>query len=210
MAITYPRTELHDLTDFEECRFTLIDRQEMSRAASGETRVKEIGPPLWKAQFQTVPLEPADARALGAWLRSLDNGLNLFTAYDARYPLPVSDPTGAASLGSVLIASLSNGALSLKGLPNGFVITPGDYLAFDWASGARRAFHEVSEGVTANGSGVTAVFATRPHIRAGAAVDAAVTLVRPRAVWMLDGGSVQVATVGGSLTRFSFTATQVV
>lgn len=208
MALSFPRTDLHDLTRLNT-RFRLVARSETSRAASGITRVKELGPPLWTAEFQTVPMKGADATRLAAWLDSLDNGVGSFTAYDGRTPFPASDPTGAASLGSVQIASLSGGALSLKGLPAAFVLTPGDYLAFDWGSPARRAFHRVVEGATANGSGVSPVFEVRPHIRAGAAVDAAVTLVRPRAVWMLDPGSVETATVQVVATQFSFTATQV-
>jgi hypothetical protein len=209
MAITYPRTNLHDIAQFEECRFVLMDRSELSRAASGEERVKEIGPPLWTAQFQTVPMEAGLARAMRAWLHSMDGGIGTFTAYDVRYPFPVSDPTGAQALSGVQINSLSGGALSLKGLPAAFVLSPGDYLAFDWGSG-RRAFHEVTEGVTANGSGVTAVFAVRPHIRAGATVNATVTLRQPRAVWRMDHKSWAPTTVGGILTRYSWTATQVV
>lgn len=208
MALTFPRAELHDLTGLN-MRLRLVARSEISRSGSGVTRVKEIGPPLWTAEFQTVPLKGSGATRMAAWLDSLDNGVGTFTAYDVRSSVPASY-TGTQFLGSAAINSLSNGALSIKGLPANFALKAGDYFAFDWASGARRAFHRLVENATADGSGVTPVFDARPHIRSGALVDAAITLIRPRAVWALDPGSVQVETVGIVASRFSFTATQVV
>lgn len=206
MAITYPRTELHALAGLAECRFTLRDRQEVSRTAGGVTRVKALGPALWTAEFRSVPQTGAEARALLAWLDTLDSGAQTFTAYDVRHPYPASDPTGAHA-DTVQINGASGGEISLKGLPAGFVLTAGDWLSF--AFGGGRALHRVAETVTANGSGVTASFAVRPVVRAGATVNTAVALKQPRAVWMMDPGSLRVETVGIIATQCAWTATQV-
>lgn len=206
MAITYPRTELHSLTGFSECRFRLTNRQEMSRTAGGITRVKSLGPDLWTAEFQSWPLFGAEARALLAFLDTLDGGAQAFTAYDVRHQFPTSDPTGTHP-DTVQISSVSGGAIALKGLPAGFVVTVGDYMAFD-ISGARQ-YHRAAETVTANGSGVTPLMAVRPLVKAGALANEPVALKQPRARWMMDPGSLRVEAVGGIGTQCSWTATQV-
>lgn len=206
MAITYPRTELHTLTPFVECRFTLRDRQETSRTAGGVTRVKALGPAIWMAQFQSAPLFGAEARALLSWLDSLDGGAQTFTAYDVRHQFPASDPTGTHA-DTVQISSTASGAIALKGLPAGFVVTVGDWLSFATSTG--RALHRVAEGATANGSGVTPAFAVRPVIRGAPAANTAVALKQPRGLWMMDPGSLRVEPVGGIGTQCSWTATQV-
>lgn len=205
MAITYPRTELHSLTKLNT-RFILRDRQEISRTAGGLTRVKALGPALWTGEFQTAPLVGAEARALLAWLDSLDGGAQTFTAYDVRHQFPASDPTGSHA-DTVQISGISGGAIAMKGLPAGFVLTVGDWLSFATSTG--RALHRVAETGTANGSGVTNVFAVRPVIRGNPAPNTPVTLKQPRALWMMDPGSLRVEAVGGIGTQCSWTATQV-
>ena len=208
MALTFPRTNLHDIAKLNT-RFRLVARSETSRATSGVTRVKEIGPPLWTAEFQTVPMTGADATRMAAWLDSLDNGVGTFTAYDVRTPLPAADPTGAFDVSAAQISSTPSGAIAIKNLPIGYTVTAGDYLAFDWGSG-QRAFHRVMETATRVSGTPAVTVEVRPHIRGTPAADTPITLIRPRAVWMLDPGSVETATVQLVATQFSWTATQVV
>ena len=84
--------------------------------------------------------------------------------------------TSAAS-GTVKLASIgsNNQSVSLSGLPAGYVLTIGDKLQINFGTDSVY-FFEVSETVTANGSGTTAAFEVFPHIAAGVAVNATVIL----------------------------------
>lgn len=209
MAVSYPRTDLHTLVKFADCQFELLARVETSRTAGGVTRAKELGPQLWRATFQTVPLAYAAGAKFSAWLASLDGGVRTFEAHDVLHPFPAADPAGATlGASAVAIKAVTGGALSLKGLPAGYVLTAGDYLAFDTAGGLR-ALHQVMETVTADGSGETAAFEVRPHVRAGAAADDVVDLTRPAGRFTLDPGSVSRSLVQGGALAFGFVGVQV-
>ena len=79
----------------------------------------------------------------------------------------------------------------MAGLPAWYVLTRGDYLAFDYGSPSRRALHKVvSLTVQASAGGVTPVFEVTPLIRPGALVGAVVTLVRASCKARIMPGSV--------------------
>jgi hypothetical protein len=110
----------------------------------------------------------------------------------------------------VVIASINANrkALTLSGLPAGYVITMGDYLHVDYGTPSRRALLQASEGATANGSGVTGEFEVRPHLRPGIATALAVTLKKPAAKVKIVPGSVRIETVTTLLSQLRFTARQ--
>jgi hypothetical protein len=207
MSISFPRTTILSATDFADQTFQLMSRQELSRQVSGRTIGKDLGPALWMATYTTKPMQNDDALAYEAALDSLDGVVQTFEAYDLRRPYPRSDPTGATYNNGVLASvNANNKALALSGLVAGQVVSVGDYLSFTY--GSSRALHRVAEGVTANGSGVTAQFEVRPHIRSGYSVSAAVTLKTPRGVFMLVPGSMSVKANGGMYSVVSFQAVQ--
>ena len=86
------------------------------------------------------------------------------------------------------------------GLPAGYVLTRGDYLAFT-CSGVRALHRIVTNTVSANGAGTTGTFEVTPRIRAGASVGLAVTLVKAACKAVLVPGSVNKGRSRKTITR---------
>ncbi|QDP20660.1 hypothetical protein [Bradyrhizobium cosmicum] len=208
MSISFPLTDLQTLVPIASQSFPLVSRQELSRLASGVTIGKDLGSALWMPEFSTDTIDNDDAVAYEARLNSLDGVVNIFTAGDLRRLYPRSHADGVFNDTGVLASvNANNKALALSGLDPSFALSIGDYLAFDYSGG--RALHQVVEAVTANGSGTTAQFEVRPHIRPGFSLSAAVTLKKPKGYFMLVPGSVQASTNGPVSSVISFKAVQV-
>jgi hypothetical protein len=78
--------------------------------------------------------------------------------------------------------------MTISALPANYVLSIGDYVAFNY--GTRRALHRLVSAATASAGGLTPVFEVTPAIRTGAAVSTAVTLIRPSCKAVLLPGSV--------------------
>lgn len=210
MAISFPRTDIMTLVEYsaDSPPPELISRQEFSRKANGDAIGKDFGSAVWLLNFTTAPLLIDDAIAFEVALGSLDGIVQTFEASDLRRIMPLLYPTGACNNGVLASVNANNKALALSGLAAGQVISVGDYLSFEY--GSRRALHRAAETVTANGSGVTAQFEVRPHIRSGWTLSPSttVTLKTPRGIFRLVPGSVSSNPNGGSHTVISFQAMQ--
>lgn len=207
MSLSFPLTTLFDVAKIADQAFQLQSRQEMSRLASGITIAKDLGSALWSATYTTAQMANDDALTLEAKLNALDGSIQLFEAYDLRRPNPKAYTDGVFTDSGLLNSvNANNKALSLKSLPAGFVLNPGDYLAFDY--GSSRALHQIVEGVTASGAGLTAEFEVRPHIRSGYALNSAVTLKNPRGQFVMLPNSVSSKSSGALHTIVSFQAIQ--
>lgn len=91
MALTEP---LDLLTGFPgwSTDFALMARQEQSRHASGRTRVKDMGQPIWRAQWQTKTLRP---NTLDAWRARIEHAMlsqMTFTAWQSSRCRPIMHP----------------------------------------------------------------------------------------------------------------------
>lgn len=203
MSITFPRSDVLSTVGFEQQVFDLTSLQEFSRQASGVTRGKDLGPALWFASYTTSRLDFRQTVDFEAILNSLDGVTNPFYAYDLRRPYPAAYPDGDfVDSGKIKELFDDKRSLRLKELPAGFQITRGDYLAFDY--GDSRALHQAMETIQANGSGDTAAFEVRPHIRDGASVGAAVIFKKASGLFTLEprGKSSSMRDVVSSTTSF--------
>ncbi|MDR7032930.1 hypothetical protein [Mesorhizobium sp. BE184] len=210
MALASPRTDVLAV-GFSDQTFRLQERQEFSRTGNGRTYGKSFGSALWTATWQTGPMLNTDLLDYEAVLNSLDGVIGTFYAYDLRRPYPRAYPTGAFTDSGQINSLGTNGkSLSLKLLAAGFVLSRGDYLAFDYGAGPSRALHQVMETVTANGSGLTSEFEVRPYIRPGATVSTPVVLKKPPALFCLQPDSIQQSIVDGMHGSISFSAMQVI
>lgn len=213
MAVTFPApiTYIADLLRVPSRSFTLMTQQEVSGLGSGQILVADLAPALWVADIETKPMRRPEAHELLARLDTLDGALNSFYLYDPWKCAPTSDPRGellGSSAVKIYALDINNKEMRLYGLPAGYVLTAGDYLAFDYGSNPiRRALHRIVNTVTADGSGITPAFEVRPHIRPGAATDIAVALVKAAAKMFLEPGSLSVSGQGG-MTVISFRAIQ--
>jgi hypothetical protein len=204
MALTFPLSlaQFWQQLLIEAISFEMPEQVEMSQTGQGQQLRADLAPMIWSGEVRLGPMRADEAELPMAMLDVLRPGRS-FLAYDTRRPFPRQDPTGSI-LGatSPTIASLpSSRELSLAGLPAGYVLSRGDYLAFDYLTPARRALHRIVAPVVANGAGTTPVFEVTPMIRTGALVAATVTLARPACKAVLVAGSVAPGNTSRTITR---------
>lgn len=178
MTITYPVDFLSDFPGWST-EFDLLYRQEQSRSANGKTYAKDLGSPLWKATYQSRILWPNELDHWRARLKALENGLQTFKAWSISRTYPIayprgSWPTGIAFSGSGLVDTITGRAISLKGLPAGYVVSIGDFVQVGASD-----LYQALETATANGSGITGPFEVRTYVWPTSLVNAAAKLVKP-------------------------------
>jgi hypothetical protein len=204
-----------DAMRISEASFDLDYGQEFTQQASGIVRVRDVRSPIWKISFSAPSRTLAEVEAVKALLDELRGSALSFYAWCPSRQYPLTDPTGSiVGASNVQINALNVSDLtrmSLKGLPAAYILTRGDFLAFDYtATTSRRALHRVvSATVTANGSGVTPEFVVAPPLRAGAAVDAVVNIKRAAGEFRVTPKSFK-APASGVTASVSFDAVQVI
>lgn len=207
MALTYPLSlaAFRDLLPIASVKWTLARQDEQSGLASGEILSAELAPPLWTARVALDVMSHREAARIAALIEALDGSINAFFLSAPAHDYPAADPHGSIlgeAAPQILSVAAGGGAMALAGLPEGYALTPGDFLAFDHGSSpVRRAFHRIVEAAIADGSGETAQFTVRPHLPAAAAAEIAVTLIRPAARVSIVPGSYDEGESVGALTR---------
>lgn len=213
MALTFPLSlaDFADTIGVRQVKWLPQDNRQYSGMGSGQILQADLGPSLWTGEVTLREYYHAEARRIEAKLNAVIRSIGSFYLYDPRHRGPTLDSDGAI-LGSatVQIASLPDAkSMTLKGLPAGYTLSVGDYLSFDYGSPARRAFHEICEDVTADGTGVTPAFEVNPVIRTGAAVDDVVTLVKPAMKCIIRPGTLDVGSTENVVTTaISFSVVQ--
>ncbi|WP_323034103.1 hypothetical protein [Pararhodobacter sp.] len=213
MAITIPRP-LPDLR-YVRSQMTLGRALSVNSLASGAVQAVESGAALWRLSIQTEPLRWSGRRALNAWHGSLA-GTRRILGYDWLGSYPVAYGVRALGLvkagggvwgGTATLGAATATTLTLSGLPAGYKASAGDRLSFPWAG--VRAYHEITEAVTASAAGVMTV-TVEPAVRLNPApaAGAVVALVRPACIMMIVPDSWQ-CDESGPLGSASFEAVQV-
>lgn len=207
MAIVFPiaYTFLEDI--FHPLAFhpTLGFQQMTSQQASGGTVVKDIGPPLWRAEITSRWLTQREALKAIAALNSLQGSIGTFYVYSTLLKNPQLDPRGTTLGASIVkIKTVYFDGFDLKGLPAGYVISVGDRLTIN----TLYHYYEVLETATADGSGNTNGFYTSPKPLPGAVVDQVISLLHPVFLAVIVPGSLK-QEVQGPRTKLSFVAQQV-
>jgi hypothetical protein len=183
VAITEPLDLLSGFPGWSTT-FELGWRQEQSRHASGRTRVKDFGSPLWQAQYQSRPLS---RRQLSYWRARLDaaeNGLVTFTAYDMSRCRPMAHQgSGTLPVGELHTIDDNDKAVRVDNL-TGITLSVGDMIQIG------TGLYRVQEAATA-ASGLTPLFEVRPHLWAGTAVGDEVVIERPSCLMTVVPGSIQ-------------------
>jgi hypothetical protein len=192
MAVTYPLDILPAFPGWT-IGFDLHWRQEQSTQASGRVLVKDMGAPLWTLRATTKPLSPNTLDLWRAKLTALENGLQQFWAYPMSRCFPQaypngSWPTGSAFAGAGALASIASDrkTITLSGLPAGFKLTAGDYIAIGTP---QRDLHQVMEAATAGVGGITAPFEVRPHIWPDVSPGGVVSVKQPACKMAIVPGS---------------------
>lgn len=193
MAITYPYavTALADLLRIESVTWDIQRNDELSGVGDGRVWQAEMSDPLWTADVRLAINYHNPLKQVAALIRKLHGAQESFFLFDPTSPYPQADPTGAIiGSSSVQIHSVGSGrsTLRLKGLPAAYILTLGDKMQITFGT-TQTYFAEVSETVTADGSGITAEFAVFPHVPLGVAANDAVNLKKPACKGFIMPGS---------------------
>jgi hypothetical protein len=182
MAISAPLDLLTDFPGWSPV-FELLYRQEQSRHASGRTRVKDFGSPLWTATYTTRNLRPSVLDYWRAKLASAENGLVEFTAWPIARSRPINHQgSGSLPTGELHTIDANNKAVRVDDL-DGISLAIGDYVQIG------TDLHQVMEPAVAV-SGLTPLFEIRPHLWPGVTVGDVVKISKPACLMTVVPGSV--------------------
>jgi len=199
MALTEP---LDLLTDFPgwSTSFDLMARQEQSRHASGRTRVKDLGSPIWRGAWVSKSM---NANALDHWRARVEQAMisqMTFTAWQSSRCRPIMHPgAGALPEGTLHTIGDDDKTVRVGGL-TGIQISIGDMLRI--GGGLYRALEAAS-------GDPTGVFTITPHLWPGTVAEQPVIISKPWCLMTIDPGSLSASadprTGRGSI---SFSATE--
>lgn len=199
MALTEP---LDLLTDFPgwSTDFALKTRQEQSRHASGRTRVKDFGTPLWTATWQSRPLS---RRQLDGWRARIENAMvtqMTFVAWSFSRCRPMAHQgSGTLPTGELHAIGDDDKTVRVADLV-GIQISVGDMLRIG------NGLYRVLEPATGN---PTPLFTVSPHLWPGTATGQDVIIEKPWCLMTVDPGSLSApADPGTGRGTISFTATE--
>ena len=207
MAYAYPLStaEFMALMPVAEISFDDPAQVAVNQTAGGEIITGTLGAQLWQGDVSLGVMDGVETATPDVLLSLLRVSGASFYAYDTRRPAPAADP-GGVILGAVVptISALpaGNREMALSGLPGWYLLSRGDYLAFDYGSPSRRALHKVvSMSVQANAAGTTGNFEVTPALRPGATVSTPVTLIRAACKAVIVPGSVMKGRTKDTITR---------
>jgi len=109
---------------------------------------------------------------------------------------PAADPRGLfLGAAAPVIASLPGGGttLTISGLPGHYILSAGDFIAFQRGSPARFELHKLVTGGQADAAGLSPALQVIPPIRPGTVTGAAVVLRHPAMRAKLAAGSLRMA-----------------
>jgi len=205
-------------------QFELMWRQEQSRHASGRTRVKDFGTPIWMASYQSREMNPNEIDEWRARMNALENGMVTFRAWSKSRCWPILHPYGRYIIppGWVLedgfwnddgewlmgipwdapatittegeILTVSGGKVITTDLPVNFSI--GDYIELN-----DKWLHQV---VDVDGIALTLT----PHLSVGVLVGQAVNVRKPGVLMTVVPGSVNTQTGLNGRGSLTFQATE--
>lgn len=194
MSVTYPIPLASFIQKYKirTIELDLVHQSEMSNQASGGRYWKNLGPSYWVATITTSMIDDVNYEEVLALLRALQITDGTFLCTNMRRRFPKLDPAGSTlGASTVQINSVSSNQISLKGLPAAYALSLGDYLSVDYGSPTEHILFQMLEPVTANGSGVTGLFAVAPDVPAAMAVNNAVVLKNPVCQMCVIDNSIQ-------------------
>lgn len=156
MPVTFPVNLFDYLSDYGRLRpmrrrFDITDPRTYAESNGGQGYINSFGTSLWYGSLQVTPLHTSLMRPLEARMRLLLRADAIFLLGDPMDD-PARDSPGAPNISAV---STTTGVLTIKGFNPGYAIPAGLRLGFKY--GTRYAYHETSEKVSANSSGIANV-----------------------------------------------------
>lgn len=178
-AIAFP-ADLIESGVFWRRSFRLSYRQEVSRVAGGMTIRKNLGRPLWRAEYATKRLSANELSRFRAMIDSVDGGIFTFKGYDPARCRPIAYPgkgqwfEGFSGAGRLARIYEDNKRVDVDQFPPGYVFSVGDLINI----GAARLY-SVVRGTTVDEDGVGLEIEVRPWLYPETAVGASVGVLKP-------------------------------
>lgn len=191
MALTFP---INLITFFStlplaEMTFELTESMVISRLGNGEIISSDYSTRLWQGQCNVATdLYHRDGEKLAAMGRAIRESRASFLVTPIHAPKPAAMVTVPAA---PKIHSVQNGRqIRLKGLVPSSKMTAGDFVSWSYGSSpVRTSLHQLVEGDTADGSGITGWMEVTPMLTAGAVAETPVVLDKPYCVAKYIPGS---------------------
>lgn len=196
MALTFPMpiTDFFSKMPITVSKFDLGDALEHNETGGGEILSADLGNRLWRMECELVPDYHHSIDACRALLDVLRYAGRSLIAYPPYYNGPATDKKGTALAGHTVTMTAvqpNNREVRLEGLPADFVISPGDYISWQYASNPTRyALHRFATGGTSSSGGVSPLMELSSFVRAGYTLPVTVKLVKPEVKMVLVPGSV--------------------
>ena len=179
-------------------RFTPMFRKEQSRHASGRTRTKSLGTPIWHVEYQSRLLTPNEMDQWKARINAVLDVDGTFRAWPLSRCWPINHPYGLGAVNGV-IASIggSRRRITATWTAGATLLAVGDYVEINgqW-------LHQVTNKVSAN------VFDVMPTLSVGASSTQAINIHQPGVLMTIDPGSVDDRVGLNGRGQLSFSATE--
>lgn len=209
LANPLPQPSFADRLQLQDANFVQGWQQQRSATGGGETRFADRAPPLWQADFTTIPVPLAEGEAIMALINSRAGGLKTVLLHNYRLPYPSSDPDGSIldDASPKLGAIADRLHVAFTAFPANYILPLGTFfgLVFDTS---RYYLGQVLEERMANGVGNVATVEIWPPLPASVVSALDVNLKRPPAKFRITPGSAYPSKVDGMLTTIQFAAEQ--
>ena len=181
MALTFPR-QMTTAQCWARAELRLQRRQEIARTAGAATQVKDLGPPLWVASFESYPLLQRAADALHADFETLGGAVSPFFLVPALRRLPAVQEGSLVGLVGAIRADRR--ALRIEGFSKPGRLMPGDFASVEPQGGGRELLRVATEG-SVSSAGLSAWVEVVPAIRPAVSVGDRVSLRDPEVEMIL-------------------------
>ncbi len=214
MSFVFP-LQLNEFADGLRVRaqeFDLSENLRVTEDGGGRLLTADAGPRLWEGSITVTPNSHAEQRKAQAMAQVLRQAGATFLVNDRKGKYPIADPDGSKlGVATVRLSGPVVGAneLTLAALPEGYVVTPGDYISYAYgANDEKIALHQVTFGGVAEANGTLTV-GIQARVRPGVVDGASVNLIGAACKAIMVPGSFKAGRIGlASTTGFSFSFRQ--
>lgn len=192
--------------------FDLSENLYQTEDGGGRFLTADAGPRMWEGSITVTPNSHTEQRKAQALAQVLRQAGATFLVNDRKGKFPIADPDGTLLGGAPVRLSgpvAGSDQLTLAELPEGYVLTTGDYLSYSYGeSGEKIALHQVTFGHVAASNGTVTV-GIMPRVRPGVVDAAPVSLIGAACKAVMVPGSFKAGAIGlASTAGFSFSFRQ--
>ena len=184
LVFPLPLEEFADHLAVSSAQWRLTGGARVSRKRGGGSTAVAIGARVWTGPASVREGRGRSRALVSARAQMLLDADATFLLHPSDRDRPIRDPNASIGRGYDLpvIDNVNDNAVQLRlvGLPQGYRLTAGDWIGFEYGVPARRALHRVVEDRRAGRNGIMNLLQVHPRIRPGVVEGTTpVTLYRP-------------------------------